>query len=53
MHLILAMKSIIYPTNGATQEKKNPEQKCFWNFAEALPGPISKPVTTLQLMDTY
>lgn len=29
------------------------EQKCFWSFAEAMPGPISKPVTMLQWMDTY
>jgi len=39
--------------NGATQKKKCSEQKRFWSFAEAMPGPISIPVTILQWVDTY
>ena len=35
------------------RKKKCSEQKRFWNFTEAMPGPISKPVTMLQWMDTY
>jgi hypothetical protein len=33
--------------NGATQKKMFRAKMFFWSFAEAMPGPISKPVTML------
>ena len=47
------MKVYNVPHERCNTDKKCSGHKCFWSFAEAMPGPISNPVTMLQQMHTY